>query len=126
MLDKGGPSERPDEPTLEQLTEAKDLARKSREKGAEVQPITELPPDTVQRDYEQDIKLKRMYGRTLLTVMTVQLGVADLLFFLYAVFGLRWAIQTSVMQTWLAATVVEVIGIALVVTRYLFPRRDQP
>jgi hypothetical protein len=29
-----------------------------------------------------------------------------------------------VIEVWLAATLVELVGVVLVVTRYLFPRRD--
>lgn len=30
----------------------------------------------------------------------------------------------GVIQVWLAATLLELVGVVLVVTRYLFPRRD--
>jgi hypothetical protein len=74
---------------------------------------------------EQDVKLKGFYAYFLPTVMVLQLAAADVGFFLYAQWGVDWEIDTSIMHVWLGATVVEVIGIVLVVTRYLFPRRDQ-
>lgn len=57
--------------------------------------------------------------------MVAQLAAADAGFFLYAELGRDWDIEASIMHVWLGATVVEVVGIVLVVTRYLFPRRDQ-
>lgn len=57
--------------------------------------------------------------------MVAQLIAADTGFFLYAQWGKNWDVDSSIMHVWLGATVVEVIGIVLVVTRYLFPRRDE-
>lgn len=74
---------------------------------------------------EQDVKLKGFYAYFLPAVMVGQLAAADAGFFLYAHFGRSWDIEASIMHVWLGSTVVEVIGIVLVVTRYLFPRRDQ-
>lgn len=77
------------------------------------------------RSAEQDVKLKGFYAYFLPTIMVLQLAAADVGFFLYAHWGVNWVIDTTIMHVWLGATVVEVIGIVLVVTRYLFPRRDQ-
>lgn len=74
-------------------------------------------------DYSQDIRLKRFYGYFLPSIMIGQLLIADLGFFLYAV-GVDWDVETSVMHVWLGATVIEVIAVVVIVTRYLFPRRD--
>jgi hypothetical protein len=52
-----------------------------------------------------------------------QLAAADALVFVYA-WHVSWRVNTTVLQVWLGAAVVEVIGVVLVVTRYLFPRRD--
>lgn len=67
-----------------------------------------------------DNKLKTMYAKWLLGAMMFQLLVANGIFIGYG-FGVDWNVQAAVMNTWLAATVVEVIGVVLVVTRYLFP-----
>ncbi len=88
-------------------------------------PEGEVELDRVRRqDAAQDVRLKRLYAYFLPGVMVAQLAVADLGFFLYAWLGVGWRIETSIMHVWLGATVVEVIAIVLVVTRYLFPRRD--
>ncbi len=117
--------EQPDEAILKRRKLASQLAREARSGGPDTKPKSDLGPATV-RDYEQDVELKKTYARTLLCIMVGQLVIADIGFFLYATFGVNWKVDTSVIQAWLAATVFEVIGIALVVTRYLFPRRDQP
>jgi hypothetical protein len=75
-------------------------------------------------DREQDIKLKRRYARVLLWLLAGQLAVADGVFIAYAQVGAHWRLSATVIDVWLGATLIEVVGIVLVVTRYLFPRRD--
>jgi hypothetical protein len=75
-------------------------------------------------DHWQDIQLKKTYARWLLRLVAVQLFVADAVFVVYAWAGEHWRLDTGVVQVWLVATLVELIGVALVITRYLFPRRD--
>jgi hypothetical protein len=84
-----------------------------------------LPPELEleHADKLQDMQLKGTYARWLLWGMGIQVAVADLAFFLYG-FWIGWDVSASVMSVWLTAAVVEVIAVALVVTRYLFPRRD--
>lgn len=89
--------------------------------------VENLPPSSnvlSRKDKEQDIWLKRSYGIALLIVLILQVGAADYLFYRYADEGRNWGIEASVMQAWLAATVIEIVGIAAIVVRYLFPRRD--
>jgi hypothetical protein len=76
-------------------------------------------------DHFQDIKLKKKYANWLLWLITIQLVVADAVFVVYAREGKNWQLEPSVIQVWLIATLVELIGVALVITRYLFPRRDR-
>jgi hypothetical protein len=75
-------------------------------------------------DLRQDVELKRRYAKWLLILVAVQLVVADIVFVLYASVGKGWDLSSGVIEVWLAATLVELIGVALVITRYLFPRRD--
>jgi hypothetical protein len=56
--------------------------------------------------------------------MLLQLAVADVVFIVYAWAGAHWHLTPTVINVWLVGTLVEVIGVVLVVTRYLFPRRD--
>lgn len=98
----------------------KAAARAARREGT---PREGLDREVVRQDFEQDIALKKMYARWLLVAMSVQIGFANLGFFLYGGAN-RWSIEPVVMQFWLPAAVVQVIGIVYVIARYLFPRRD--
>jgi hypothetical protein len=98
-----------------------------REGSGEAEEIDDLPPTPEAleaKDREQDIGLKRMYALILLGLLAAQMIVADAVFVAYAWAGVNWKVDGSVMEVWLGATLIEVVGIVLVVTRYLFPRRD--
>jgi hypothetical protein len=90
------------------------------------QPIEELPAEHQirLREQEQDVGLKKLYAWGLLIMMYAQLLIADGVFVAYAWEGKNWKVPTEAMHVWLAATLVEIIGVVFVVTRYLFPRRD--
>lgn len=75
-------------------------------------------------DHWQDIQLKKTYARWLLRLVAAQLFLADVVFVVYAWVGEHWELDAAVVQVWLVTTLVELIGVALVITRYLFPRRD--
>jgi hypothetical protein len=95
--------------------------------GGEPVELTALPRTNDyldQVDREQDINLKRTYARRLLWLLTFQMAIADGVFVAYAQVGVHWALTPQVIDAWLGATLIEVVGIVLVVTRYLFPRRD--
>jgi hypothetical protein len=74
---------------------------------------------------KQDLELRETYAKWLLGILAVELIVVNVIFCLYASKGRDWRLPDGVIQIWLAATVVQVVGIVTVVTRYLFPRRDQ-
>jgi hypothetical protein len=76
-------------------------------------------------DHWQDIQLKKSYAMSLLRLVGGQLLIADVVFIVYAWAGKNWDLDPGVIQFWLGATIVELIGVALVVTQYLFPKRDQ-
>lgn len=86
--------------------------------------ITRLD-DTYRRDLEQDIRLKKVYAWILLILLTLQMATVDVGIYFYGVNN-AWDIDPTVLHWWLGSTVVEIVGIVLVVTRYLFPRRDRP
>lgn len=75
-------------------------------------------------DLRQDVQLKRRYAKWLLILVAAQLLAADVVFVVYAWAGKGWELPAGVIEVWLAATLVELVGVVLVVTRYLFPRRD--
>jgi hypothetical protein len=74
-------------------------------------------------DMTQDIKLKKRYANGALIIMGIQILVADAVFAWYGDAN-EWDIPVAAISLWLTAAVVEVIGVALVVARYLFPRRE--
>jgi hypothetical protein len=91
-----------------------------------LRPTQELTP--LQRlqyqDLRQDIELRRAYAQRMLLILGAELVFVNLVFLLYTAIGVHWRVPDTTMQVWLGATVVQVVGIVYVVTRYLFPRRD--
>lgn len=75
-------------------------------------------------DHWQDIRLKKRYALGLLWLVGVQLFIADAVFIAYAWAGMDWKLEAEVIQIWLGGTLIELVTVALVVTQYLFPRRD--
>ncbi|MBN8867778.1 MAG: hypothetical protein J0H98_09500 [Solirubrobacterales bacterium] len=69
----------------------------------------------------QDISLKKTYARTILWILGAQLVVANSVFIAYAWVGVGWHVPPGIMATWMSTTLVEVLGIVAIVTRYLFP-----
>jgi len=76
-------------------------------------------------DHWQDIHLKKKYALGLLWLVGAQLLIADVVFVAYAWAGMDWKLETEVIQIWLGGTLIELVTVALVVTQYLFPRRDR-
>lgn len=72
----------------------------------------------------QELQLRRSYARGLLVILAVQLMIADCVFVAFSWAGEHWRLTTAVIDTWLAAVVIQVVGVVLVVTRHLFPQRD--
>jgi hypothetical protein len=67
-----------------------------------------------------DLKLSKVVGYGALSVMGVQVLIADAAFFFYG-FENHWKIPAAAIDAWLAAAVIQVIGVVLVITNYLFP-----
>ncbi|OII27569.1 hypothetical protein [Frigoribacterium sp. MCBA15_019] len=78
--------------------------------------------EVVLADHDLDVRLKALVARWSVGAMIGQLVVADGVFVLYAWLGRDWDIEPAVILGWLSATVVEVIGIVVIVARYLFPK----
>lgn len=125
----------PDEPWPKAGATNKEIAQAIRqasdtlfsEGAAEVRPLERLPPELTileRQDLAQDIRLKKYYAFALIGGLGVQVIIANVLVYLYAWKGVHWRMSPSVINAWLGATVIQVIGVVFVVTRYLFPRRD--
>jgi formate hydrogenlyase subunit 3/multisubunit Na+/H+ antiporter MnhD subunit len=65
--------------------------------------------------------MRDVFGRVLLGVLVVQILGADAVFVLYAWKGVDRNVPTATVSVWLSAVVVQVIGVVLVVVKYLFP-----
>jgi hypothetical protein len=92
----------------------------------EVRQQAETAPDldTLGRqDLQQDIRLKKFYAYFLPIILAIQLGVSDFVIIGHAEWGVHWKLDRWVIDAWIAATVVEVIGVVVIVTKYLFPPR---
>jgi hypothetical protein len=72
----------------------------------------------------QELNLRETYAKNLLRILAAELVAVNVMFWLYAEVGHGWNVPDAVIQIWLGATVVQVVGIVAVVTRYLFPNRD--
>jgi hypothetical protein len=68
--------------------------------------------------------LKDRYATWILVLLGFQLLVANGIFVAFAWVGENWELPTAVVQVWLGATVIQIVGVVLVVTRHLFPNRD--
>jgi hypothetical protein len=75
------------------------------------------------KDLAQDIRLKRLVATFALGGLGVQLLIADGVFAWYG-FDSSWHVPVSAIQVWLAATVVQIVGVLTVIARYLFPARQ--
>lgn len=73
---------------------------------------------------KQEVGLRETYAKGLLVILALLLITVNVIFCFYADKGEHWKIPDDVIQIWLAATVVQVVGVVAVVTRYLFPNRD--
>lgn len=79
-------------------------------------PISQLDRD----DRTQAYGLRGKYANGALIAVSAQIIVADVVFGIYG-FANAWKVPAQAMEVWLAATVVQVIGVVLVITRSLFP-----
>ncbi len=65
-----------------------------------------------------------------MAAMVIQIIIADVAFYIYGYEhvenGHFWAIPAGAIQVWLGATVVQVIGVVLVIARSLFPSDPKP
>jgi hypothetical protein len=74
---------------------------------------------------EQEHGLRQMYADWILWLLGAQFVIADGVFVAFAWIGKGWDLSPGVVEVWLAATVVQVVGVVAIVTRHLFPNRDR-
>jgi hypothetical protein len=73
---------------------------------------------------DQEHDLCARYANWILVILALELLVADAVFVAFAWIGKDWDLSAGVIEVWLGATVVQVVGIVFIVTRHLFPNRD--
>ncbi|AIT62163.1 hypothetical protein [Corynebacterium doosanense] len=108
-----------------------DLLIDSRVEKAEAKPtealrsISEATEQLVYDDHELDHKLKGFIGPAATALVVAQVLIMNLGFFLYVAisFGAKRIPDSAVMIAFLTTSTAEVVGLALVVTRYLFPEK---
>jgi hypothetical protein len=115
-VSEGEPPERSGGEAVESLSEVKQK---------DIRPVAELPPEETEAIYGEALKdlvlMKRRYGKWMLWIMGAQLLIANGVFITYAWAGWNWAVPGEVVQVWLGATFVQVVGVVLVITKSLFP-----
>lgn len=108
-------------------------------------PLNELPDELQRRAYESfvtrmeqeaaetgtaaqqakdDKNLRKGIATWTFAALGAQVVIADLVFFIYAKEN-GWNITPGTMQVWLGATVVQVVAVALAITRSLFPPKER-
>lgn len=73
---------------------------------------------------EQEYGLRQKYADWIIWLLATQFVVADAVFVTFAWAGRNWDLAPGVVEVWLAATVVQVVGVVAIVTRHLFPGRE--
>jgi hypothetical protein len=73
---------------------------------------------------EQEHVLRQSYADWILRILGAQFVVADIVFVAFAWVGEGWNLPPGVIEVWLAATVVQILGVAGIVTRHLFPSSE--
>jgi hypothetical protein len=75
-------------------------------------------------DHLLDTRLKKLIGRIAILAMIVQLACTNIGFAAYMIW-MQWisgsAIPQAVMIGWFSSTFVEIVGLVLVVAKYIFP-----
>jgi hypothetical protein len=66
------------------------------------------------------IRLAKLIGYGALIAVVIQVVLADVAFFLYG-FTNHWHIPAAAISAWLAAIVIQVVGVVMVVAKDIFP-----
>lgn len=75
-------------------------------------------------DHELDSRLKKKIGEGVLKLLVAQLVVMDVVFVAYAITQVLFRgseLSDAVLIAWITTTIAQVIGLATVVAKYLFP-----
>jgi hypothetical protein len=70
-----------------------------------------------------NLTFRRVYAAVLLAAMVIQVGIADWFFYLY-LRAYEFRAPEQSMSVWIGAAVVQLIGLVVIITKYLFPNKD--
>lgn len=104
---------------LEQIRRTLVDAQKSPKEVKELDPVQQAEVD----DRTTDTRLKRLYAYWFIGILIGQLFVMNLVFILAGVDVLKYEHPTY-LNLYMGGTLAEVFGVVLVITRYLFSRRN--
>ncbi|MFT9527251.1 hypothetical protein ACM0AU_22385 [Mycobacteroides abscessus subsp. abscessus] len=70
-----------------------------------------------------NLNFRRVYAFVLLLAMVIQVGIADWFFYLY-LRAYEFRAPEQSMSVWIGAAVVQLIGLVVIITKYLFPNKE--
>jgi hypothetical protein len=74
------------------------------------------------KEQRSNFNFRRIYAFVLLTAMIAQVGVADWFFWRYME-AYQFKVPEQSMSVWIGAAVVQLIGLVVIITKYLFPSK---
>lgn len=86
--------------------------------------ISDRLGDVQHDDAKQTVKLKKILAYSAFGTVALQLAFANAAFFFYGFYS-RWKIEPEVMMSWMATTVIETLGVVLIIARNLFPTSQE-
>lgn len=117
-----GPDDESQTQHADPVVPSKDALSKIKARRGHYRAITEddIPLENARLRLEQRRRIANWAGG----IAIAQVAIADLVFILYAWLGRHWDVQPGAIEVWLGATVVQVIGVIMVITGSLFPRSE--
>jgi hypothetical protein len=122
--------------TLDEAGDGAIATKSADELLAGANPVVKAPYRDRKREHKllqqiEEHNLRKRVAKYAYIATAAQIVVADGVFVIYAWVGMSWEVPTPAIAAWLSATVVQVIAVLLVITRYLFPdggrkRRNRP
>ena len=91
-----------------------------KELGVESRQIAVDQEQTKLAEARHALKLRKIVGAGAMVAMLLQLLAANYVFFRYGD-AVQWRFPVGAISAWLGATVVQVVGVVVIITRYLFP-----
>ena len=118
----GGPSQSESSPTGSHPT-ARDLLRDRKVEEKAPTSYRDQKQAQVLLQRREEHELRKTVAKWVYLATAAQVAIADAVFLVYAWVGRDWDVPAQAISAWLGATVVQVIAVLLVITRYLFPAR---